>query len=56
MRYYYLTWYTEGIRLKLYYVKIKNSIYDMFYLILSYIYIFTGISFKIGGSKNDRME
>lgn len=51
MRYYYLTWYTEGIRLKPYYVKIKNTLQDTFYLILSYIYIFTGINFKIGGSK-----
>jgi hypothetical protein len=51
MRYYYLTWYTEGIRLKPYYVKIKNTLQDTFYLILSYIYIFTGINFKVGGSK-----
>lgn len=53
MRYYYRLWSIPFFELKVkrYYLKIINILQDIFYLILSYIYIFTGIKFKIGGSK-----
>ena len=52
MRYYYkISWIFTELKLKPYYTEIKKSICDIFYSILSYIYIFTGIKFKVGNSK-----
>ena len=52
MRYYYkIFWLSYELKLKPYYTEIKKIIYNILYSILSYIYIFTGIKFKIGNSK-----
>ena len=53
MRYYYRLWGFPwfSLRVKKYYLIIKNSITDMYFSFFSHIYIFTGIKFKIGGSK-----
>lgn len=46
--FYYWLWY---LKLKPYYLQVIKILKDIFFSFLSYIYIFTGINFKIGGSK-----
>ena len=49
MKYFYRLWFY--LKVKFYYLKIKTGLKSIFLNFLSYIYIFTGIKFKIGMSK-----
>jgi len=53
MKYYYRTWELWFLELKLkpYYVKLKNYLKIIYFYFRIYICVFKGYLFKIGGSK-----